>query len=99
MTKPYVVFVDDNFHFMNEDERTTSGEFDTLAEAILNCQTIIDEFLESALQPGMSAAELLDQYYSFGDDRFIRGADADFSAGNYAKKRCAELCTAGDPHE
>ena len=34
------VFVDDNFHFMNEDERYSAGTFDTYEEAVANTKTI-----------------------------------------------------------
>jgi hypothetical protein len=90
--KPYVVFVDDNFHYMNEDERYKSGEFATLEEAVRACQEIVDGFLKDAYRPGMAADILFDQYVHFGEDPFIRGPEAEFSAWNYAKLRCDELC-------
>jgi hypothetical protein len=33
-TPMYRVMVDDNFHFMDESERTTAGDFDTLEAAL-----------------------------------------------------------------
>jgi hypothetical protein len=44
----------------------------------------------------MTAADLHDTYTSFGDDPFIRPApDGEkFSAWDYAKQRCDELCAA-----
>jgi hypothetical protein len=89
---PYVVYVDDNFHYMNEEERSKSGGYATLEEAVSKCQRIVDEFLESAHKPGMSSKELYDQYCMFGEDPFIRGPASDFSAWDYAKRRCDELC-------
>lgn len=93
--KPYAVFVDDNFHYMDESERYKSGEFSTFEEAIKHCQKIVDEFLVSNFKPGMSVDELYDQYVSFGDDPFIRGPESNpgFSAWSYAKQRCEELCS------
>ena len=63
---PYVVMVDDNFHYMDEDERYRHGEFSDAGVAIEHCRQIVDEYLESALKPGMSAEELWDSYKSFG---------------------------------
>ena len=90
--KPYIVYVDDNFHHMNEEERCQSGEYATLEEAVSKCQRIVDDFLEDAQKPGMSPKELYDQYCMFGEDPFIRGPASDFSAWDYAKRRCDELC-------
>jgi hypothetical protein len=58
--KPYVVYVDDKFYYMNEEERCGSGEYATLEEAVSKCQRIVDEFLEDAYKPGMSSKELYD---------------------------------------
>lgn len=30
----YTVFVDDNYHYMDEDERTTAGVFETMEQAL-----------------------------------------------------------------
>ncbi|MBR0851874.1 hypothetical protein JQ543_29335 [Bradyrhizobium diazoefficiens] len=91
--KPYVVFVDDNFHFMDEDERYKHGEYATLEEAEAQCRMIVDDFLESQYKPGMSAAALFEQYMAFGEDPFIRGPGTRFSASDYARTRCDELCS------
>jgi hypothetical protein len=40
--KPYVLYVDDNFHYMNEEERYKGGEYATLEEAVSKCQRIDD---------------------------------------------------------
>jgi hypothetical protein len=66
----YKVLIDDNFHFMNEDYRVTSGVFDTVDEAVAACKLIVDECLEPMLQPGMTARALYEQYEGFGDDPF-----------------------------
>lgn len=98
---PYVVMVDDNFHYMDEDERFKYGEFANADVAIEHCRRIVDEYLASALTPGMSAAELWDSYKLFGEDPFIRSVDAppvQFSAWEYARSRCPTLCRhAGGP--
>lgn len=96
---PYVVMVDDNFHYMDEDEdeRYRHGEFADAGVAIEHCRQIVDEYLESALKPGMSAEELWDSYKSFGEDPFIQSVDVApvrFSAWDYARGRCLDMCRA-----
>ena len=89
----YVVFVNDNFHYMDESERYRHGEFATCEEAIDACQKIADKYLESAYKPGMTAAELYKSYTSFGDDPFIQTDDepCGFSAWTYAQSRCQAI--------
>ena len=48
----YRVTIADNFHYMDEEERYRSGEFATLEDAIAHCRAIVDEFLDSAFEPG-----------------------------------------------
>jgi hypothetical protein len=96
MYMAYKVFIDDNFHYQDESERVTHGQFETAEQAIAACQTIVDDFLASAFEPGISAAALYDLYKSFGDDPFIVAADpkaapAAFSAWDYARERCAAI--------
>jgi len=96
--KLYAVFVDDNFHYMDESERYKCGDYDALEAAMQACQAIVDEFLKAAYKPGMSAEDLYKQYVSFGEDPFIRGPGASFSAWTYAKQRCELLCAnSADP--
>jgi hypothetical protein len=90
--KPYVVFVDDNYHYMDEEERYKSGDYETLEEAVVKCKIIVDEFLEREHKSGMSPNELYDRYCMFGEDPFIRGPTAEFSARDYARLRCDALC-------
>lgn len=92
---PYVVMVDDNYHYMDEAERYQHGEFDAPDIATEHCRRIVDEYLASALKPGMSAAELWESYRMFGEDPFIRSVRVPavtFSAWSYAKERCGALC-------
>jgi hypothetical protein len=90
----YKVLLDDNFHYMDEDERTEHGEFESLEAAVAACRRIVDEFLLSTYTPGMSAEALYDHYTGFGTDPFIVGGEArnDFSAWDYARRRCKEIC-------
>jgi hypothetical protein len=88
------VLVDDNYHFMDEDERYTLGDFATHEEALAACKQIVDDFLLSNHQPGMTAASLCSGYTGFGEDPWIahEGGYAHFSAWDYAKRRCDEMC-------
>src|SRR5580700_9104705 len=67
---PFKVMVDDNFHYMDEDERYEHGTFATVEEAIAACRKLVDQSLADCYKPGMTAAELYDQYTSFGDEPF-----------------------------
>ena len=96
MTKQtYIVKVDDNFHYMDESERYTAGEFNSYDKAVAKCKQIVDEYLESALEPDMTAEQLYGSYTMFGEDPFIIGdTNEKFSSWEYAKERCGEM--AGD---
>jgi hypothetical protein len=93
----YKVFVDDNFHYMDESERYELGEFPTLDAAIEASKKIVDEYLLAAYQPGMTAQALFGSYTSFGADPYIvampsKETEVLFPAWDYAKRRCDELC-------
>lgn len=97
----YKVFIDDNFHYMDESERYALGEFPTLDAAIEASKKIVDEYLLSAHKPRISAQDLYVTYTLFGEDPFIiaepsEGGGVLFSAWDYARRRCNELC---DPVE
>jgi hypothetical protein len=93
VTAKYRVMVDQNF---DPEERWTLGTFATADEALSACRRIVDEDLGQIHKPGMSAAELIERYRTFGDDPFIvpiDGAPAvDFSAWDYAEQRAAKVC-------
>jgi hypothetical protein len=92
---PYKVMVDDNFHFMDEDERHEHGIFATAEEALAACRAMVDRDLESYRKPGMTAAALYKYYEMSGCDPFIVAiGDApkiNFSAWDYAGQRSREL--------
>jgi hypothetical protein len=95
---PFKVMVDDNFHYMDEDERYEHGTFATVEEAIAACRKLVDQSLADCYKPGMTAAELYDQYTSFGDEPFIMAPPggppgAIFSARDYARSRLEAVCT------
>ena len=88
--KKFEVFVDDNFHFMNEDERYPYGQFETLDDALAKCREIVDGSLLHLYKPGMSVRDLLDNYRAFGRDPWVNGIT--FDAWTYARVRCIEIC-------
>ena len=92
MAELYTVYIDDNFHYMDEDARTKHGEYSTLAEAVQACKAIVDACLTRAYEPGMAARKLYEGYVAAGDDPFIVGPGAGFSAWTYARQRCEALC-------
>ena len=104
--KNFEVFVDDNYHYMDEDERYSGGEFDYYEEAIEYCIGKVDNFLRECYKPGIKAEDLYDHYLHFGEDPFIRiNNEADkeiveiikkYSSRDYAKKQSIDMCnTAG----
>ena len=89
----YKVMVDDNFHYMEEDERYEFATFSTIEEAIAACKRMVDDDL-SALAKGKNYTpdDLYEHYVSFGSDPFIVALDPKddrpcFSAWDYAKER------------
>jgi hypothetical protein len=99
MSLPYRVLVDDNFHYMDEDERRQHGSYATLEEAISACAMLVDQSLEEGYRLGMTAAALLAHYASFGEDPFIVGPPGAqqgvlFSARVYAQRRAEAICAA-----
>jgi hypothetical protein len=90
----YEVYVDDNFHYMDESERYSAGLFDSWEAAEAKCRLIVDDFLRANYKEGMLADQLLSQYRLYGEDPWIRpsGDDRTFSAWDYAAARCEEMC-------
>ena len=73
----YIVMVDDNFHFTDESERYTAGEFDTYEQAEDFCREIVRKSLEES---GWS----LEGWKHYGDSPFIVGGK--FIASSYAEE-------------
>ncbi len=90
----YTLYVDDNYHYMDKNERYQAGEFNSLERAIKKAKSIVDEFLLQAHKEGMLPDELYRQYTTFGEDPYIVGGppSTTFNAWDYAKKRCGEIC-------
>ena len=86
----YRVLVDENFHFMDEDERYESGRYPTLELAEAHCREILDLDLSGMLRPDMSAQDLFECWMQFGDDPWIEGGT--FSAVDYVRDQAEALC-------
>lgn len=97
----YQVQVDDNFHFMREDDRWVLGNFATYEEALAAAKNLVERSMES-ISRDKTADEIYDSYVSIGDDPFIIPfggalAPADrFSAWDYAKEYAERLRAAWD---
>jgi len=99
-SRSYTVYVDDNFHYGDASERSTHSVHGTVDEAMSACRRIVEESLQALLEPGMNSGKLMAQYVQFGDDPWIFPApEAGFSARDYARGRCKELCRAEDARE
>jgi hypothetical protein len=83
----FTVLVDDNFHFMNEDERWTAGTYGSLREALDECLQIVGQDLRQGYRADITATDLYESYTMMGDDPSISGPmKTVFSAWNYAKE-------------
>ncbi len=87
----YTVYVDDNYHYMDESERYKLGEFDDCASAISACKRVVDESLRADCR---TDEELYSGYLMFGEDPFIITDDPNckFSARDFAWERARLLC-------
>ena len=90
----YTVYIDDNFHYMDESERLKAGDFSSLPKAIAKAKRIVDRSLAEGYKKGMPVEELVRFYVMFGEDPFIVGGPpkSEFSARDYARTRCEEMC-------
>ena len=91
MSEEYKVYVDDNYHYMDEGERYAVGSYNSLKEALEKCKEITIKSLENLLEKGITPDKLHAQWLMFGEDPFIVGGDGSvpFSARKFIT---AELC-------
>lgn len=88
----YRVLVDDNWHYMDESERRSAGEYDSLEDAITTAKRIVDRSLIEFASHGRTSDELYQHYCMYGDDPFIVGSGkVEFSAREYAAERSSEF--------
>lgn len=86
--RTFEVFVDDNFHYMDEDERYSAGVFRTYDTALKRAKRIVDKSLSELWEPGMDTGDLMARYVMFGEDPWISPtptATERFSARDYAR--------------
>jgi len=78
---------------MDESERYTLCEF-VDEEVALSAAKRVDEDLNDLFRAGMTAEQLYMHYTSFGHDAYIISEDqsCQFSARDYARERCHEIC-------
>ena len=92
---PFQVRVRENSHYMDESEAYDLAAFATYAKAEAACRKIVDDFLAANRKPGLGADALFRLYTTFGEDPVIDGpgpGGARFSAWDYARQRCDEIC-------
>ena len=92
---PFRIFVDDNFNYMDESSRYCLGKFESFDAAVTRCKSIVDDFLVKHHTDQIDAKSLLELYIMFGEDPFVipmPESETRFSAWDYAKQRCEELC-------
>lgn len=83
---------------MDKSAEYNSGTFDTYEEAVSKCKAILDDFLESAYQPGETAEQLYGTYVQYGGAPLIWGEDlGDFDSNRYARMRCNEIVKPSKP--
>jgi len=97
MSGEYKVLTADNFHAYDDDDGVDDcGSYETQEEAVVAAKLIVDKSLRwerrQSSNPG-DPDELYDRYMDFGDDPVIRpDTEPHFSAWEYAKSRCADIC-------
>lgn len=92
----FQVFIDDNYHFMDESARHSGGAFDTYDEALAKAKMIVRASVKECAEGKDSAGEILGCYKMFGDDAWIDptpdGVEK-FSAWEFARTVAEELVT------
>ncbi len=90
----YTVYVGDNFRYMagkGDDLGYKKGEYDSWEEAVAVAKGIVDEFLEDSLNDFDSPEKLIESYKLYGEDPYIIPNSRNFSAWDYAEKKCRRL--------
>ena len=93
MSEKYKIYVDDNYHYMDESERYVADSYSSLEEAVERCKELTIKSLEDLYEDGITPENLSAQWAMFGEDPFIRGGDGSvpFSARKFIT---TELCRA-----
>ena len=64
----YIVYVNDNFHLGEEEERYKLDEYDSCQAATDAYMTIVDDFLRQGYRGDIGFQELWEVYMMFGED-------------------------------
>jgi len=67
----FKVYIDDNFHYMNEGSRQFDGEYDTYEEAEDRCKEIVEKSIMEFYKPGITESELSQGYFVYGEEPFV----------------------------
>ena len=91
MNDKYKVFVDDNYHYMDESERYVADSYSSLEDAVERCKELTIKSLEDLYEDGITPENLSAQWAMFGEDLYIVGAGGSvpFSARKFIT---TELC-------
>ena len=99
MNDQYKIFVDDNYHYMDESERYTVGSCDSLEEAVNKCKEITIKSLKDLYEKGITPEKLKAQWVMFGEDPYVFGGDGavPFSARKFiSTELCKEIIDSSD---
>jgi hypothetical protein len=94
----FIVYVDDNFNYMDVNERYTHGEYDSYEAALGASKTLVIAVLNELHTPSMTANELYRAYATFGEEPWIScpstitESEDRFSAWDYAKEQAKIMC-------
>jgi hypothetical protein len=86
----FTVHVDDMAHYMDPDERYRLGTYATAAEALAACRALVEKDLAAMFKPGMSAEDLVETWFAWGNDPWAEGLE--FSAADHVRARAREIC-------
>ncbi|MFA6423683.1 MAG: hypothetical protein WCV83_00015 [Candidatus Magasanikbacteria bacterium] len=90
----YTVKVADNFHYMDDSESYTYGDFETYDEAVAVCKAIVDEDFAGYVAKNIPPEKMYDNYTGMGSDPWIFPdpvGQPRFSAWTYAKQLAEAL--------
>jgi hypothetical protein len=73
MSEKYKIYVDDNYHYMDESERYVADSYSSLEEAVERCKELTIKSLEDLYEDGITPENLSAQWAMFGEDPFVFG--------------------------
>lgn len=93
----YQVIVDDNFHYMDTDERYVISGFVTAEHALAKCKAIVEQCLKDCAKPGDTPEQIYGSYQAFGEDPWVGSPPGKppvrFSAWDYARAEAYRFVT------